>query len=144
MRNSFVRMIITNLLLFVLTVVPVWYVVATLQGRLAAPNGQESLSVGGAVFLSFAYVPYMLPGWVAQQILLIAAHNRFRPPFGRIIALASAALLAASLLLLYPGVTRSQGVWSSLAPGLLVYGALCRYRMGAERSRVGVGEAART
>ena len=144
MRNSFARMVITNLLLFFVTVVPVWYVVATLQGRLVAPNGQESLSLGGAVFLSFAYVPSMLPGWIAQQIVLIAAHDRFRPPFGRIIALTSAAFLAASLLFLYPSVTRSQGVWSSLAPGLLVYGALCRYRKREGQTRSGVGEAART
>lgn len=134
MRSSITRMFITNLLLLCAIVVPVWYVVATLQGRLTAPGGQESLSVGGAVFLSFVYVPSMLPGWVAQQIVLLATRDRFRRPFGRLLAIASTALLAASLVVFCPEVTRSYGLWSSLAPGLLLYGALCRYPVKAERS----------
>lgn len=126
MKAAHIRMMLKNLLLFVVTVVPVWYVVATLQGRASSPGGNETISLGGALFISLVYLPYMLPGWVFQQVALIATRQRSGRPSARLVAILTVSLPVASLLLLHPAITSSPGFWESLAPSLLFYGMLCR------------------
>lgn len=126
MKADHIRMMLKNLLLFVVIVVPVWYVVATLQGRATAPGGSETLSVGGALFISLIYLPYILPGWVLHQVALITTQGRSGRTSARLVAILTLSLPVASLLMLHPAITRSPGVWASLAPSLLLYGILCR------------------
>lgn len=126
MKAAHIRMMLKNLLLFVVIVVPVWYVVATLQGRATSPGGKETISLGGALFISLVYLPYMLPGWVLQQVALIATRQRSGRLSARLVAILTVSLPAGSLLVLHPAITSSPGVWKSLAPSLLLYGILCR------------------
>lgn len=125
MKASHFGMTLKNLLLFCIVVVPVWYAVATLQGRAASPGGRESLSLGGALFISLVYIPYMLPGWVLQQIALIAAQRTAGRAAARMFALLTVTLPGASLWVLHPAISNSDGAWASLAPGLLLYGLTC-------------------
>jgi hypothetical protein len=126
MKTKHVRMMLRNLLLFVVIVVPVWYFLATLQGRRTSPGGNETLTIGGALFISLVYLPYMLPGWMLQQVALMATGGSSRRSFVRLVAIFSLSLPVASLLVLHPTITSSPGVWTSLAPSLLLYGILCR------------------
>ena len=126
MKADHIRLMLKNLLLFVTIVVPVWYVVASLLGRANAPGGNETLSVGGALFISLVYLPYMLPGWLFHQVVLLLAQGRGGRSSARLVALLTLLLPVASLLVLHPAITSSPGVWTSLAPSLLLYGILCR------------------
>lgn len=126
MKADHIRLMLKNLLLFVAIVVPVWYVVASLLGRANSPGGKETLSVGGALFISLVYLPHMLPGWVLHQVSLIAAQGRGGRSSARLVALLTSSFPVASLLVLHPAIAGSPGVWTSLAPSLLLYGVLCR------------------